>query len=437
MTRAERSPRICRRDAIRLGALAFGGIALPDLLRIAQAQGATRQVRCRSVIQVSQGGGPSHIDMYDLKPHAPAEIRVEFRPIDTNVPGIHISEHRPRQAHMFDKFAIIRSGTPEIPSHLPASHFVQTGHPQPRPSPQNTHPSTGAVASRVLGARASGLPAFVAVPKPMSYGGAAYLGAAHNPFKVGSEPNSKDFHVASLALEAGLTQDRLGIRHSLLKGFDQYRRDLDQHGALEGIDAFSEEALNLVTSERAAKAFRLDEEPAELRERYGWTNVGQNCLLARRLVEAGVTYVTCLSGGGWDTHVNNFGELKNTTLPRFDQAVSALVADLAERGLDKEVLVMAVGEFGRTPTINRDAGRDHWPSAMSMLLAGGGLKMGQMIGATDPKAAYPISEPHSPTDVLATMYDAMGIDVHAHFEDAAGRSIPILPHGEPIAALQS
>ncbi|MFO1093371.1 MAG: DUF1501 domain-containing protein [Planctomycetaceae bacterium] len=424
-----------RRDAIRLGALACGGLALPDLLRLAHASDSSPPVHCRSVIQLSMGGGPSHIDMYDLKPYAPAEVRGEFRPIDTAVPGVQISEHLPRQAAIFDKLAVIRSGTHEIASHLPASHYIQTGHPQSRPGPDNSHPATGAVVSKLIGAREPGLPAYVAVPKPGSYGKSAYLGAAYNPFTTGSEPNSKDFRVASLTLEAGMTTDRLSIRSSLLKGFDSYRRDLDQHGSLAGIDAFSQEALSLVTSERAAQAFRLDEEPAEVRARYGWTNIGQNLLLARRLVEAGVTYVTCLSGGGWDTHYKNFEELKNTSLPRYDQALSALVSDLTERGLDQEVLVMAFGEFGRTPTINREAGRDHWPSAMSMLLAGGGLKMGQAIGETDSRGAYPISAPHSPADVLATMYHAMGIDIHATFRDAIGRAIPILEHGTPIAAL--
>jgi len=426
-----------RRDAIRLGALACGGLALPDLLRVQAAAATTQPVRCRSVIQISMGGGPSHIDMYDLKPHAPAEVRGEFRPIDTNVPGIQISEHLPLQAQVFDKLAIIRSGTHGISSHLPASHYIQTGHPQSRPSPDNTHPACGAVVAKLLGAREPGLPSYVAVPKPGAYGRAAYLGAAYNPFTTGNEPNSKDFHVASLTLEAGMTADRLSTRHSLLKGFDQYRRDLDQHGSLAGLDAFSQEAMSLVTSERAARAFRLDEEPAEVRERYGWTNIGQNCLLARRLVEAGVTYVTCLSGGGWDTHYKNFEELKITSLPRYDRAVSALVSDLAARGLDQQVLVMAFGEFGRTPTINKEAGRDHWPGAMSMLLAGGGLKMGQVIGETDSRAAYPITAPTSPTDVLATMYHQMGIDIGGHFTDATGRSIPILPDGEPVAQLLS
>lgn len=435
MTTPAHPPGLTRRDAIRLGALACGGLALPDLLRALHAGGAQRSRRCRAVIQISMGGGPSHIDMYDLKPHAPAEVRGEFRPIDTAVSGIRISEHLPRQAAIFDKLTVIRSGTHDISSHLPASHYIQTGHPQSRPGPDNTHPATGAVVSRIMGARQPGLPAYVAVPKPGAYGKSAYLGAAYNPFTTGSEPNSRDFRVASLTLEAGMTADRLSIRNGLLKRFDSYRRDLDQHGSLAGIDAFGQEALSLVTSARAAQAFRLDDEPAEVRDRYGWTNIGQNCLLARRLVEAGVTYVTCLSGGGWDTHVRNFDELKNTSLPRFDQAVAALVSDLAERGLDRDVLVMAFGEFGRTPTINRDAGRDHWPSAMSLLLAGGGLTMGQAIGETDPRGAYPISSPCSPADVLATMYHAMGIDIHATFKDAIGREIPILPHGQPIPAL--
>lgn len=427
--------RLTRREVITVGALACGGIALPELLRRTAEAQRVRPVRCRSVIQVFLGGGPSHIDMYDLKPLAPAEVRGEFRPIETSVSGIWISEHLPQQARVFERMAVIRSGTHGLSSHLPASHLLQTGHPQSRPSPVNTHPSTGAVVARVLGAREEGLPAYVAVPRPASFGGAAYLGAACNPFTTSAEPNSRDFRVPSLTLEAGLTTDRLSLRHTLLQQFDSYRRDLDQHGSLAGLDAFGQEALSLVTSERAARAFQLDDEPPELRERYGWTNIGQNCLLARRLVEAGVTYVTCLSGGGWDTHVKNFEELKETSLPRYDQAIAALVSDLAERGLDQEVLVMAFGEFGRTPTINRDGGRDHWPSAMSLLLAGGGLRMGQVIGQTDPRAAFPVSSPHSPDDVLATMYHVMGIDYHRPFTDPAGRAVPILSGGEPIAAL--
>jgi hypothetical protein len=432
MTNPARSHRYSRRDAIRLGALVCGGIALPDLLRVTQANAATPPVRCRSVIQISMGGGPSHIDMYDLKPHAPAEVRGEFRPIDTAAPGIQISEHLPLQAQVFDKLAVIRSGTHEIASHLPASHYIQTGHPQSRPSADNTHPATGAVVSRLIGASAPGLPPYVAVPKPGAYGRAAYLGAAYNPFTLGSEPNSKDFHVASLTLEAGMTSDRLSIRHSLLKGFDSYRRDLDQHGSLAGLDAFSEAALNLVTSERAAQAFRLDEEPAEVRERYGRTNIGQNCLLARRLVEAGVTYVTAHRRRLG--HASKLRELK-TVVPQYGRAVSAAGERPGGAWTRSRSAGHGVWRVWADADVNRDAGRDHWPGAMSMLLAGGGLKMGQVIGETDSRGAYPTSAPCSPADVLATMYHAMGIDIHGSFADAAGRSIPILPHGQPIAGL--
>jgi hypothetical protein len=373
--------------------------------------------------------------MYDLKPDAPAEIRGEFCPIATSLSGGFLSEHLPQQASVLHQMAVLRSGTHNVSSHLPGSHLIQTGHPQGNPSAQNQNPSSGSVVARLRGANEPGLPAYVAVPRPASYGAAAYLGAAYNPFTTDLEPNSRDFRVRSLKLESGLTVDRLHTRQNLLGQFDRLRRDLDLDGNLAGMDSFSNQALQLVTSERAARAFQISEEPEAVRERYGWTNIGQNCLLARRLVEAGVTYVTCLSGGGWDTHQNNFAELKNVSLPRYDQAVAALVSDLSERGLDRDVLVMACGEFGRTPTINKSAGRDHWPSAMSVVFAGGGLKMGQFVGSTDSRGAYPTSHPATPGDILATVYHALGIDFRREFSDHSGRPIRVLPEGRPIPQL--
>ncbi|MBX3438980.1 MAG: DUF1501 domain-containing protein, partial [Planctomycetaceae bacterium] len=281
----------------------------------------------------------------------------------------------------------------------------------------------------------NGMPTYVAVPRIVVFGLASYLGAARNPFTTDVDPNDDDFRVRSLKISGDFTLDRLGNRQQLLAQFDGLRRDIDLRGDMSGMDAFNQQATELITSDRTARAFDIASEPSSVRERYGRTFIGQNCLLARRLVEAGVSYVTCLSGGGWDTHKDNFTELKDVTLPRYDQAIAALVSDIYERGLDRRVLVMAFGEFGRTPKVNADAGRDHWPSAMCMLLAGGGLQAGRMVGETDSQAAYPISDPYSPSDVLATMYHLMGIDSQHNFSDLNNRPIPILPDGRPIQAL--
>jgi hypothetical protein len=426
-----------RRDILRVGTLAWGGLALPDLLRLRAVAAPERSVHCRSVIQIYLGGGPSHLDMYDMKPEAPLEIRGEFRPIATSLAGAYLSEHLPLQAKLLDRMAVVRSGTHNIASHLPGAHLMLTGHAQINPSAQNHNPACGSVVARLRGSNEPGLPAYVAVPRKNAYGSAAYLGGACEPFTTDVEPNSRDFRVRSLKLEAGLSIDRLQTRQTLLTQFDQFRRDLDLNGNLSGMDSFSQQAMQLVTSDRAARAFQIGEEPEAVRERYGWTSIGQNCLLARRLVEAGVTYVTCLSGGGWDTHKDNFTELSKVSLPRYDQAIAALVGDLCERGLDRDVLVMAFGEFGRTPKINKDAGRDHWPAAMSVLFAGGGLRMGQLVGSTDPHGAYPLSSPASPGSILSTMYQALGVDYRHEFRDLSGRMIPVVPEGRPIAELIS
>lgn len=264
---------------------------------------------------------------------------------------------------------------------------------------------------------------------------AAYLGGAYDSFPTQKDPNSDGFRVPNLTRLPELSIDRLFSRQALAQDLDTMRRDVDARGEMSAFDRYSAQALNLITSEKVGRAFDIEREPSRVRDQYGRTPIGQNCLLARRLVEAGVTYVTCLSGGGWDTHTNNFSELKDVTLPRYDRAVAALVSDLYERGLGDRVLVMAFGEFGRTPRINRDAGRDHWPGAMSVLFSGGGLKVGQMVGSTDSHGAYPTSKPYSPGCVLATMYHVMGIDYNHHFYDQSDRPIPVLPEGRPITEL--
>lgn len=425
---------LTRRDALRVGALALGGLSLPQLFR-ARAMAETSGIKDTAVIQIFMGGGPSHLDMYDLKPEAPAEIRGEFKEIPTRVPGLRISEHLPLQAAAMDKIAIVRSITHANSSHLPSSHYVLTGHNPPQESPDNLNPSTGSVVSRLRGPNVPGMPAYVAVPRRTSYGGPAYLGGAFGPFPTQKDPNADSFHVPDLSRLTDVSIERLRHRQSLAQHLDRLRREVDAHGDMAALDRFSTQAFQLITSANVARAFDIEREHPRVRDQYGRTPIGQNCLLARRLVEAGVTYVTCLSGGGWDTHTNNFAELRDVTLPRYDRAIAALVSDLQDRGLSDRVLVMAFGEFGRTPRINRDAGRDHWPGAMSVLFAGGGLKVGQAVGTTDAHGAYPTSKPYSPGCVLATLYKVVGVDSQHHFKDQSDRPIPVIPEGRPIVEL--
>jgi len=422
-----------RRSFLKVGSLALGGLTLPSLLR-ARANG-NKSGKKRSVILVWQAGGPSHLDMYDLKPNAPAEIRGEFKPISTNVNGIQISEHLPHQAKIMDKLAILRSACHTNAGHGMGAQWMLTGYQPTIEVNDNIYPSVGSVVAKVKGANDSVMPPYVNLPRLLNLGKAAYLGASYNPFAPDNDPNSDSFQVRNLKLPQKIASNRLNRRRDLLKDIDNIRRDIDTKGDLEGLDSFYKDAFEMVTSTKAQKAFDIQQEPAPLREAYGRNDLGQSCLLARRLVEAGVTFVTIQAGGGWDTHGDNFKGLKNNLLPKFDLAVAALVQDLCDRGMQDEVLVMAMGEFGRTPRINPGAGRDHWPGAMSVLYAGGGLKMGQVVGSTNANAEYPTSKPASPGCVLSTMYHCLGIDHHVPFYDQAQRPLPILNEGEPIQEL--
>lgn len=428
--------RVTRRSVLRIGALATGGISLVDLLRRrAEATGSAGPPPT-AVIQLFLGGGPSQLDTFDLKPEAPIDIRGEFREISTAVPGIRISEHLPMLARVMDRFSVVRTVTHDNSSHLPSSHLMQTGYVAANAiSGRNMNPSTGSIVAKMRGPISGGLPSYVAVPRGQAFAGASYLGAACNPFTTEAEPNDKNFRVRDLKIPTEVTAERIHDRRALLKSLDVLRRDLDASGQLAGMDAFYQQAMEMITGPSALRAFDIAREPASVRERYGWSSVGQNLLLARRLVEAGVSYVSCLSGGGWDTHVDNFSEQKNVLLPRFDQALSALISDLHERGHSQRVLVNVMGEFGRTPKINKDAGRDHWPGTFWVLMAGGGLKMGQMIGTTDRIAAYPANKSFSPGDVLATIYRVVGIDTQQEFYDHAGRPVKVLNQGTPIDEL--
>ncbi len=425
-----------RRNFLRVGALSVGGLALADVLRaraVAAENGAA--VNDTAVILVWLAGGPSHLDMYDLKPHAPAEFRGEFQEISTNVPGLRISEHLPLQAAVMDKMAVVRSATHTNAGHGMGAQWMLTGYQPTIEVNDNIYPAVGSVTAKMRGSNTRGLPAYVNLPNKLGLGKAAYLGASYNPFAPESDPNSDGFNVRNLKLPGRVTVDRLERRRELLNSVDTIRRDIDARGDIIGIDKFYRDALEMITSDTALRAFDVHREDPRLRDRYGRNDLGQSCLLARRLVEAGVTFVTIQAGGGWDTHSDNFAQLKNNLLPKYDRAVATLVSDLASRGLDKKVLVMTFGEFGRTPRINPTAGRDHWPGAMSVVYSGGGLKMGQMIGTTDSKAEYPTSKPYSPGCVLSTMYHVLGID-HTHvFYDQANRPLAILSEGRPIEEL--
>ena len=423
---------------LTIGALGLGGLALPDLLRAEAALGIGKSHK--AVIMIYMCGAPPHQDMYDLKMDAPAEIRGEFQPIATNVPGIQICEHLPRLARIMDKLVPIRSmyGSPNG-SH--DSFICYTGRSFVQQAPGGW-PSVGSTVSKLLGAKHPSIPPFVGLspktghPPYGSPGHPGFLGSAHSAFRPNGEGKT------DLTLN-GISADRLSDRRQLLSSVDRIRRDLD--GKLAGQDAFTQQAIGVLTSSKLAEALDVSQEDARVRERYGKGNPGnygdgaprnqEHFLIARRLVEAGARCVT-LNFGRWDFHSNNFSEFKNTHGPQFDQGMSALVEDLHERGLDKDVSVVAWGEFGRTPIINKDAGRDHWPQVGGALLAGGGMKMGQVIGQTDRLGGEIAERPVHFGEVLATLYQRLGIDGNkTTLPDLAGRPQYLVDHHFPLPEL--
>ena len=439
-----RPKRLCdgltRRELLTIGALGVGGLALPDLLRAEALQGLGRSRK--AVIMIYLCGAPPHQDMYDLKMQAPAEIRGEFQPIATAVPGIEICEHLPRLAKIMDKLVPIRSvyGSPDG-NH--DSFICYTGR-SFRQQPPGGWPSVGSTLSKLLGPASPEIPPFVGLspraghPPYGSPGHPGFLGPAHSAFRPNGEGQS------DLKLN-GISVERLGDRKALLAGMDRLRRDLDASGKMQALDAFTQQALGVLTSSKLADALDLSREDPRVRERYGKgdeRNYGdgaprnqEHFLVARRLVEAGARCVT-LNFGRWDFHSQNFSEFKNTHGPQFDQGLSALVEDLYERGLDRDVSVVAWGEFGRTPIINKDAGRDHWPQVGGALLAGGGMKMGQVIGATDRLGGTPVERPVHFGEVLATLYRQLGIDPNAvTLRDLAGRPQYLVDHHLPMPEL--
>jgi Protein of unknown function (DUF1501) len=421
---------ISRRDLLKVGALSFGGLGLADLLRTS-AQASPSDRKDLSVILLWQGGGPSHLDMWDLKPEAPAEFRGSFNPIPSAIPGYQVSEHLPYSARVVDKLAILRSVSHPDGGHASAAHLILTGYKPTNDIPSNEVPSYGSIVGKELGSKQAGFPAYVTLPRSTLGMAASYLGVAYNPFETLADPNDPKFSVRNLKLPNGLTMPQLEHRMSMLKQFDRMRRDVDSSGLIAGMDAFTQQAWDLVTSPAVQEAFDIDREDSKLRDRYGRHDWGQNMLLARRLVESGVRFVT-VDIAGWDTHGNNFEILKRDKLPKFDQSFATLINDLDERGRLDNTLVLAWGEFGRTPRINAGSGRDHWPNVFSVVMAGGGLKRGIVLGESDPRAEFPKERPMSPQDVLATMYHLLGIDRHQTFTNDANRPVEILNYGEPI-----
>jgi hypothetical protein len=442
---------ITRREWLQAGALSTIGFGLPDLLR--RRAGATPSAatfgRAKSCIVVFLFGAPAHQDIWDLKPAAPSEIRGEFRPIATRIPGIQVGEHVPHSARQMHHLALVRSVSHPDDTHTVAMHYMLTGvrHARPNTNPRNQpddFPTFGAVLRKLRSGQGA-LPAGISLNAPANQVSAnnhifpgffaGFLGSTYDPLFVPQDPSRSDFQ--PLPVADGEAGRRFHERRPLLAEVDRQQRALAQCAAVHQLDMYHARAFDLITSPAARRAFNLTAESDRLRQRYGFTAFGQGLLLARRLVEAGVALVTvnwARDDAFWDTHANNFTLLKDRLLPPFDRGFSALVEDLHTRGLLDETLVVCLGEFGRTPRINRDAGRDHWAACNTVVLAGAGVGGGQVHGASDRWAAHPATTPISPADLAATIYHALGIDLDTPLHDAVGRPVPLCT-GRPLTSL--
>jgi hypothetical protein len=412
---------VTRRDVLRVGALSLAGLTLADVLR-SRAHASSDAKRNEAVIMIWMRGGPSHIDSYDMKPDAPAEVRGEFKSISTNVPGIRVCEYMPKHAQMMDKLAVIRGiKSNDLGDHTP--HYILTGSPD-----RGKRPVFGSVVSH-LQPRADGMPPYVSLmykpPGLYDNEGPVYLGPSHRPFVPKSEG------LSNLSPAKGVSLERLGDRRGLLRGFDTINREVEYQSGMSGIDTYTQRAMEMIASPKVREAFDLKKEGEAARERYG--KYCENLLLARRLVEAGVSVVT-LKVGDWDTHEKNFKDMREQ-LPQLDQGFHALVTDLHDRGLDKDVAVVLWGEFGRAPKISRGDGRDHWPDAGAAVIAGGGFKMGQVIGATDSHGGRSKVTPYTPGNVLSSLYGHLGIDPSITIPDHARRPMYVLDEREVVHEL--
>jgi hypothetical protein len=459
---------ISRRSLLQAGALGLTSFGLGDLLRLrAHAAPVPGAESDTSIIFIWLPGGPPHMEMYDMKPDAPADYHGEFRPIPTVVPGLDVCELLPLHAKLADKFTIVRSVAHEFADHGGGHKRFLTGRIPATPvDTVNDNPMVGSIVAKVRERRNLGIPNYVSGTDAGRNGidvfafGSAYLGPETHPFSVVGDPSATKFEVQNLSVAKEM-EGRLDDRVALLSGFDRIRRQADARGTMHAVDEFNGRALTLLTSDKARHAFDLSQEPKEVRERYGMHPWGQRALMARRLVESGVSFVTmvmenCIAPGqpmprelvyNWDSHAVNCHIFKDALVrfPVYDRTITALIEDLYRRGLDKKVLLVVTGEFGRTPRVSTSIGtqtgvmqpgRDHWPQAMSFLMSGGGMRTGQVVGSTNSKGEHPKDRPLTPNDLWATVYRHLGIDYNnTSFPDYRGRPMPILPFGDPIAEL--
>jgi hypothetical protein len=384
-------------------------------------------------------GGPSHYETFDPKPDAPTEVRGEFKTIPTAVPGVHFSEVIPELAKAFDKFTVVRSICHKDSNHGGGNHYMMTGAPTPVPVGCGAfvtfHPSFGSMVSYDRGVR-NGLPAYMAMPGNTRSGGPNFLGGQHAAFVIGGSPNADGFQVSDVVLPKEISEGHAQSRRELRAALDRMERFNDKlvDDPAVVFDRFYQQGFDLVSSPKAQAAFDISSEDPKVRDRYGRNDMGQRLLLARRLVEVGVSWVT-VNWGGWDDHRKLFESYKGDRLKRFDQGLSALINDLHERGLLESTLVLVLGEFGRTPKVNKDGGRDHWPHAMSVLMAGAGIPGGQIVGATDAKGYHASENLYSPEDFATSLYLKMGIDPHQTLQTASGRPVHLVSKGQMMKEL--
>lgn len=444
---------VSRRSLLRIGGMGMLGLTMPRLLRGEELH-PDAVARAKHVIFLFQWGGPSHLDTFDLKPDAPEEIRGPLKPISSVIPGQPVSEHFPEMAKRMDRVTLIRSMTHTMKNHNSAGYYALTGHAPPSDDQRlrdsiDLWPAYGSVVDHLAPGRGE-MPTFVSYPHTISDGSitpgqhASFLGKSHDPFFFAKDPNEQPFRLPELTLPSDLQLDRMVRRRELQRLVDQQARLLDVSAEARGFDQFYEKAISMLTSEKVRAAFNLEAEPTEVRDAYGRTTYGQGCLLARRLVEAGVKFVTVyfarsiggrkVDEGGWDTH--GFDDTRMYEIvdkyqhPITDQTLPTLLDDLEQRGLLDETLVVWMGEFGRTPKINKNISRDHWPDCYTALLAGGGVKRGFTYGASDAHGAYPAEKPVRPEDLAATMYTLLGINPQTEVYDRTDR--PLVIAGETI-----
>ncbi len=430
-----------RRDLLKVGVAGLFGMGrgLPEILRL-QAAAPPAKRREVSLIYLFLHGGLSTIDTFDMKPDAPAEFRGEFKSIRSSVPGLDVCEHLPRVSKEMHRLSLVRSFRHHNSDHGAADHYMLTGYfPgagfNPTVVPNNQRPAFGSIVAKKLGPRGS-VPPYVCLPKHHPSFGSSYLGAGAAPFVIDADPNAPDFAVPDVVPSLSLPAKRLADRKRILAEVDRFRgsAEVSANPHAQTVSVFQKKAFDLMSSPAARKAFDIHAEPDKLRDAYGRNTLGQSCLMARRLVEAGVRCVT-IDHSNWDTHDANFTTLKGQLLPWFDAGVSTLFADLADRGLLDSTLVVITGEFGRTPRINKNAGRDHWGPAFTVALGGGGIKGGIVVGKSDARAEKPTTEPYGPEDLAATICSLMGIDAKDEFHTPDGRPIAIVSGGRVMREL--